>query len=92
MIYDPTFNDYSLENNPYLVGQGVIVSDSMILHIPIVFELNLAYQESDYVNNIVKEATAALKGMTNLKLVSFEIGNEPDLYLKNGFRNGSWGG
>jgi len=102
MIYDPTFNDYSLENKSHSVGQGAIVSNSMIFgpsyfkaldrfpaHTPIAFGLNPAYQESDHVNNIVKEATAAPKGMANVKLVSFEVGNEPHLYLRNNFRNGS---
>ena len=44
-------------------------------HTPITFGLNLAYQESDYVNNIVKEATAALKGMANVSndLLCFPI-------------------
>ncbi|OCL14149.1 glycoside hydrolase family 79 protein [Glonium stellatum] len=105
MIYDSTFNDYSLENNPHSAGRGFIASDSMIFgpsyfkaldrfpkNTPVTFGLNLAYQESDYINNIVKEAAAALNGMTNVKLVSFEIGNEPDLYLKNSLRNGSWSG
>ncbi|OCK80203.1 glycoside hydrolase family 79 protein [Lepidopterella palustris CBS 459.81] len=105
MIYNASYNDYSLENNVYSVGEGVIASDSMIFgpsyfkaldrfpkNTPITYGLNLAYQQSDYLDNIVKEARAALNGMTNVKLVSFEIGNEPDLYLQNNFRTGSWGG
>ena len=44
--------------------------DRFPAHTPITFGLNLAHQESHYVNNIVKEATTALNSMTNANLVS----------------------
>ena len=59
---------------------------------PITYGLNLAYEASDYISNIVMEASAALDNLKNVKVFSFEIGNEPDLYLQNGFRTGGWGG
>jgi len=105
MIYNAAYTDYALETNPDPTGQGVIASDLYIFgpsyfkaldrfpyNTPITFGLNLAYDESDYLSNIVTEASAVLNGLTNVQLTSFEIGNEPDLYLENGFRNGSWGG
>ena len=105
MIYDSSFSDFSILNNPAPTGQGDFASDLYIFgpkywealnrfpkNTPITFGLNLAYEGSDYRDKIVTEAKAAIAGLTNAKLVSFEIGNEPDLYLKNGFRTGDWGG
>ncbi|KAF2188318.1 glycoside hydrolase family 79 protein [Zopfia rhizophila CBS 207.26] len=105
MIYDSSFNDYRVEGNARSVGQGVIASDSLRFgpsyfkaldrfpkDTPVTYGLNLAYMESDYIKNIVGEAKAAVDGMKNVKLYSFEIGNEPDLYLQNQMRSGSWSG
>ncbi|KAF2196262.1 hypothetical protein GQ43DRAFT_459256 [Delitschia confertaspora ATCC 74209] len=105
MIWKPSFTDYRIDHNEKSVGQGAFASDSMIFgpgyfkaldrfpkDTPVTFGLNLAYQESDYIDNIVKEAQAAVDNMKKVKLYSFEIGNEPDLYLQNGFRSGVWNG
>lgn len=105
MIYDASFQQWSLGNNPKSSGQGNVASDLYLFgptyweainrfpkNTPVTFGLNMAYEASDYIQNIVTEASAALKGLTNVKLASFEIGNEVDLYLQNGFRTGSWGG
>lgn len=40
----------------------------------------MAYEQSDYLDLIVKTAGAARSQLTNVNLVSFEVGNEPDLY------------
>ena len=106
MIYDASMNDYVVENNPNPSGQGVYASDSMIIgpryfevinrlpdNTPITFGLNLAYQESDYIDRITTMAHQAVNRLTNVSLVSMEIGNEPDLYLQNMFRSDpQWGG
>ena len=104
-IYDPSFNGMSIRNNPSATGKGAIKSDSMIIgpgywralnrlpkDTPITFGLNMAYDASDYLDRIVEEAKACIDGLTEVRLASFEIGNEPDLWLQNGFRTGSWGG
>lgn len=104
-VWDESQNDYACEPNPHSVGQGNYASDSMVVgpryfevinrfpsNTPITFGLNLAYQESDYIEQITAMATQAVERLTDVNLVSFEIGNEPDLYLGNGFRTGSWGG
>lgn len=104
-IYDASQNDYAWNPNPDAVGQGAYATDSMIIgpryfevinrfpsNTPITFGLNLAYSESDYIDRITTMATQAVNRLTDVNLVSFEIGNEPDLYLQNGFRTGSWGG
>jgi hypothetical protein len=44
-----------------------------------IFGLNLAYDKSDYIDQITGAAKAALSALNN-NLYSFEIGNEPDLY------------
>lgn len=103
MIWDPDFTGYYLRTNRNPVGQGAIPSDHFIFgpsyftamnrfpsNTPITFGLNLAYDDADYLDRICASAQAALNSTTNINLFSFEIGNEPDLYLQNGFRNGTW--
>jgi len=106
MIYDDSMNEYVVEINPDPVGQGDYPTDSKIIgpryfeainrafpnKTPITFGLNLAYTESDYIERITTMATQALSRLTDVDLVSFEIGNEPDLYLQNHFRSGAWTG
>ncbi|KIX07023.1 uncharacterized protein Z518_04999 [Rhinocladiella mackenziei CBS 650.93] len=104
-IWDESQNDYVCEPNPNPVGQGNYPTDSLIVgpryfevinrfpsNTPITFGLNLAYSESDYIDQITTMATQAVSRLTDVNLVSLEIGNEPDLYLQNGFRTGNWGG
>ena len=106
MLYDANMNQYTIEENPNPVGQGVYPADQYIIGpryfevinrlpagTPITFGLNLAYEESDYKEQIVATAEQAVERLTNVDLVSFEIGNEPDLYLGNQFRSDpTWGG
>lgn len=104
-IWDENYNEYAWRNNPNAVGQGAFASDHMIIgpryfevlnrlpsNTPITFGLNLAYQEDDYIEQITTMATQAIERLPDVNLVSFEIGNEPDLYAQNGFRTGGWGG
>ncbi|OAP62424.1 hypothetical protein AYL99_04627 [Fonsecaea erecta] len=104
-VYDADQDDYAWESNPHSIGQGAYASDSMIIgpkffevinrfpsNTPITFGLNLAYSESDYIEQITTMAKQAVTRLVDVNLVSFEIGNEPDLYLQNGFRTGNWGG
>ncbi len=104
-VYQDSQDEYRWEPNPDPVGPGAYASDSMIIgprffevinrfpsNTPITFGLNLAYSESDYIDQITTMATQAVKRLTDVNLVGFEIGNEPDLYLQNGFRTGSWSG
>jgi len=103
MIWQGSWNDWTLPVNQNPVGQGQIASDLLFFgpkyfqamdrfptNTPITFGLNLAYDNADYMVNIVNEASAALNYTSNVNIFSFEIGNEPDLYLQNGFRNGTW--
>lgn len=103
--WDENYDEWDWRNNPDAVGQGAYPSDHMIIGpryfetldrfpsgTPITFGLNLAYTEDDYIEQIVTMATQCLDRLENVNVVSFEIGNEPDLYLQNGFRTGSWGG
>jgi hypothetical protein len=103
--WDENMDEWYWENNPDATGQGAFPSDHMIIGpryfqaldrfpegTPLTFGLNLAYEEDDYIDQIVTMATQALERLENPEVISFEIGNEPDLYLQNGFRTGSWGG
>lgn len=105
MIYVPSYDSHDVSPNPDPVGQGNFPSDSLIFGpryfevldrfpagTPVTFGLSLAYDEPDYIDRIVASADAARTGLKNVDLVSFEIGNEPDLYLQNQFRTGQWDG
>ncbi|KAJ9662354.1 hypothetical protein H2198_001488 [Neophaeococcomyces mojaviensis] len=105
MVYSASQNQWTWVNNPNSVGQGNYASDSMLIGprffeaanrfakgTPVTWGLNLAYEESDYVARITQMANLVIENCPNLNLVSFEIGNEPDLYLQNNFRSGAWGG
>lgn len=105
MIYNTSVTGYGLVTNPNPTGSGANPSDlywygptyfevlnRLPANTPITFGLNLAYDESDYIARIVEEASAAVAMLNGPTLVSFEVGNEPDLYLENGFRTGQWTG
>lgn len=105
MIYDSSYNEYNLKYNASADGSGANPSNEYTFGpkyfeainrfpegTPITFGLNLAYDNDDYLDQIANEASAVVNGLTNVDLVSFEIGNEPDLYLQNGFRTGTWDG
>ena len=105
MLYDADYTDYQWKSNPNSTAQGNIAADSMIIgpgyfkalnrfpkDTPVTYGLNLAYMEDDWEDRITATAQAAVDGMTNVKLYSFEIGNEPDLWLQNTFRTAPWTG
>lgn len=105
MLFNGSFEDYRVMDNPNSVAQGAIAADHMIIgpayfralerfpkDTPVTFGLNLAYQASDWQDKIVDMAQAAVDGMKNVKLYSFEVGNEPDLWTENLFRAGVWTG
>ncbi|KAF1950763.1 hypothetical protein CC80DRAFT_576398 [Byssothecium circinans] len=105
MIYDSTYKDFGWKKNPQSSAQGAIAADSMIIgpnffsaldRFPkgtwVTLGLNLAYQGSDFKQRMVNTAQAAVDNLKNVQLYSFEIGNEPDLWLQNGFRTGAWDG
>lgn len=100
-LYDDGMNDFIVKDNPHSVGQGAVHSDVYLIgpryfeaierfpaNTPVTFGLNLAYYRADYLDRIAAMAQAAVSKLTSVDLVSFEIGNEPDLYLGNAFRNG----
>ncbi|KAI3398057.1 hypothetical protein diail_9921 [Diaporthe ilicicola] len=103
MIYDESQNAYAQITNPDSTGSGNIAWDNMLIGprffeaanrfptgTPFTWGLNLAYDDSDYIDKIVTMAQQVIDRCTNLDIVSFEIGNEPDLYSTNGFRNGTY--
>jgi hypothetical protein len=105
MEYDSEYTDIAWKQNPDSTAQGKIAADSMIIGpgyfkaldrfpkgTPITYGLNLAYMGDDWEDRIVAAAQGAVDGMKNVKLYSFEVGNEPDLWLANGFRTGAWTG
>jgi hypothetical protein len=105
MQYDADYTDIAWKSNPSSTAQGAIAADSMIIgpgyfealnrfpkDTPVTYGLNLAYMEDDWEDRIVAAAQGAVSGMTNVKLYSFEVGNEPDLWLQNAFRTAPWNG
>ena len=105
MIYSEDQDAWDWKHNPKPVGQGNFPTDEFIVGphyfdvanrlpkgTPVTWGLNLAYREEDYVERITAMAQQVLDRCDNLNVVSFEIGNEPDLYGENGFRPGQWDG
>jgi hypothetical protein len=105
MIFNETYKGLGWRKNANSTAQGAIAADSMIIgpgyfqavdRFPkntwVTYGLNLAYEADDYLDMMVKHAKAAVEGLKNTQLYSFEIGNEPDLYLQNGMRVGAWDG
>lgn len=103
IIYQQEMNDFAVKRNPNPVGQGDYASDMYIIgpcyfeainrfpnNTPITFGLNMAYYEADYTDQLITITSAAVKKLTSLDLIAFEIDNEPDLYLGNHLRNNSW--
>lgn len=103
MIYSESNDNWYVATNKNAVGAGNIAFDSMLLGprffeaanrlptgTPVTWGLNLAYDLDDYVDQIVLMAKQVLSSATSLDIVAFEIGNEPDLYSSNGFRDSSW--
>jgi hypothetical protein len=102
IIYEPSYAKCQRELNPnsgpyrpdeYIIGPCYYkVMNRFPKGTPITYGLNMALDGEGYLDLMVETAAAARDGLTNVDLVSFEIGNEPDLYLLNGFRKGTWNG
>lgn len=106
MIYDASHTQYTVSHNSDASGNGSIKWDAQIIGptffeaadrfptgTPITWGLNLAYNEDDYLDRIVTMAQQVIDRCTNVDIVSFEIGNEPDLYYASSkFRDSSWSG
>lgn len=100
---DSQYNGYQIYSNPSASGQGTPKTDADIIGqgyfqvmnlvpkgTPITYGLNLAYSGSDYLSQISNQASAAVTILKNATLVGFEVGNEPDLYVQNGYRQSGW--
>lgn len=105
MVYVADWNHHSLATNPSPQGNGQVpwdlytfgpryfeALDRFPSGTPITYGLSLSYDFANWTDEIVATADAARSMLNQTKLVSFEIGNEPNLYLQNEFRNGSWSG
>ncbi|KAF2010022.1 glycoside hydrolase family 79 protein [Aaosphaeria arxii CBS 175.79] len=105
LIYDETYKKVAWKPNAASSAQGTYAADSIIVgpgyfeaverfpkDTPVTVGLNMAYSGADYLERISTMAQAAVDNLNNVKLYSFEIGNEPDLWLKNLFRTAPWDG
>lgn len=107
MIYNASYQGYKLGDNQYATNKGGESANAFIFGpdylaaldrfptgTPITYGLNLGYDGADYADVIATEAAGVLDELNNTKVVSFEIGNEPDLYLEswNTLRTGTWTG
>jgi hypothetical protein len=105
MVWNSTKTEHRWTANKNSKAQGAIAADSMIIgpgyvqaldrfpkDTPITFGLNMAYMDDDWADRIVALAQGAVDNMKNTKLYSFEVGNEPDLWLQNAFRSAGWSG
>lgn len=80
-----------VRTDSYIIGPGYFTAmDLLPKGTPITYGLNMAYNGADYLQQIVNQANAALNGLKNVTVVGFEVGNEPDLYVQNGYRPSGW--
>lgn len=91
MIYVPSHESYDVIPDPDAIGQGKFPTDSLIFG-PGYFEALDRFPTDTLITFGLNLAYTVRTGLKNVRLVSFEIGNEPDLYLQNGFRTGQWSG
>lgn len=105
MVWNASKVEHRWTANKNSKAQGAIAADSMIIgpgyvqaldrfpkDTPITFGLNMAYEDDDWADHIVNLAQGAVSNLKNTKLYSFEVGNEPDLWLQNAFRTAGWSG
>jgi hypothetical protein len=88
----PTGNgETGAQTDEYIIGSGYFAAlDLLPKGTPITYGLNMAYNGTDYLQQIVNQANAALNGLSNVTVVGFEVGNEPDLYIQNEYRASGW--
>ncbi|KAI4717853.1 hypothetical protein E4T48_05957 [Aureobasidium sp. EXF-10727] len=107
MVWDASHSGFSLAQNPNQEETNPTPADGTVFGpgylealerfpkgMPVTFQLNLAYDMGDRLEKINEAAAAVIDGLNNTSLYSFEIGNEPDLYLEGWqqMRNGTWDG
>jgi hypothetical protein len=105
MVWNASKVEHRWTANKNSKAQGAIAADSIIIgpgyvqaldrfpkDTPITFGLNMAYMDEDWEDHIVAIAQGAVDNLKNTKLYSFEVGNEPDLWMQNGFRAAGWSG
>lgn len=105
MVWNESNTRIAWTANKNSAAQGTIAADSIIIgpgyftaldrfpkDTPVTFGLNMAYMADDWEDHIIALAQGAVSGMHNVKLYSFEVGNEPDLWLQNSFRTAPWSG
>ncbi|KAI9654856.1 MAG: hypothetical protein M1831_005225 [Alyxoria varia] len=100
MLFDSSVDQYWFRDNDAPVSGGrwlfgprfLQALDRFPPNTPITFGLNMGYNEDDSYQAIADEAAAVFDNLERTRLVSFEIGNEPDGYTKNGLRGGDWDG
>ncbi|KAG9617222.1 glycoside hydrolase family 79 protein, partial [Aureobasidium melanogenum] len=107
MVWDASYSGFSLGQNPHQEETNPTPADGSVFGpgylealerfpkgMPVTFQLNMAYDMGDRLEKINEAAAAVVDGLNNTSLYSFEIGNEPDLYLEawQQMRNGTWNG
>ncbi|KAI4765266.1 hypothetical protein E4T52_00100 [Aureobasidium sp. EXF-3400] len=107
MVWDASHTGFSLGKNPNQEESNPVPADGTVFGpgylqalerfpkgMPVTFQLNMAYDMGDALDKIDEAAAAVVDGLNNTSLYSFEIGNEPDLYLQGWqqMRNGTWNG
>ncbi|KAI5246018.1 hypothetical protein E4T42_06543 [Aureobasidium subglaciale] len=107
MVWDASHTSFNIGKNPSPEESNPTPADGSVFGpgylealerfptgMPITFQLNMAYDMGDRLEKIDETAAAVIDGLNNTSLYSFEIGNEPDLYLQAWQiqRNGTWNG
>lgn len=87
---NPTGQGYGYQTDHFIFGPNYFTAlDTLPKSTPVTVGINMAYTGSDYLQEVVNQAAAAMN-MSNVNVVGLEMGNEPDLYKQLGFRSSGW--
>lgn len=99
-LFNSSYNGYDFQPNPKTTGPTDVayygpnffkVINYFPKDTPVTYGLPLAYQGSGANQMLLDVANGVVDAFTNIHLYSLEVGNEPDLYVQNKFRQSGWG-
>lgn len=99
-LFNSSYNGYDFQPNPATTGPTDVayygpnffkVINYFPKNTPVTYGLPMAYQGSNANQMLLDIANGVVDAFTNIRLYSLEIGNEPDLYVQNKFRQSGWG-
>lgn len=99
-LFNSSYTGYDFQPNPDTTGPTDVayygpnffkVINYFPKNTPVTYGLPMAYQGSGANQMLLDIANGVVDAFTNVHLYSLEVGNEPDLYVQNKFRQSGWG-